>query len=551
MGATKLASSSARHVHSDENFADPQSIAAAGIQIFAEVTECLGAMRTMLSAMDADLDSYAKLSEAGGNESKAIKDLANSAKIAHETLEKSIEMEKTSNTSSEMQTSRNSLHAISRASQTLSAIATLTRATAGSYGLTSLNSYLQDLTFIASAIQKNAKEVHTRLGILFDDRQKMQTHTKGAFDCLGRMVSTIADADRQTSPLLQRERDSARVIVDEANRLRMDSRVQMKGFISVVQFSDRLAQRLDHLATILTHEDPTAQTLAAAQLVSIAEAMKGTAAQCLACANAIDAISRAGSDLFLGSSIAGTIRETLTKRGEAANLISADMESVGNALSETRSSVASVIAANEEAEARFRELEQSAEQVANASINSVLLAARAGPARGALSALYTEVRLVETQCVNGVNGCQSAMHRLGARSAKAHSELLERVDELSEAVASYRLEIRSGSERYDELMSLCHRAGERMDDIIGQVERLRTAMTRVGELADALEVVAQKLRAAGAGASTPDKDVLVDLWNLYTMEEERAVHAETFPDVGTWTQAEASDTTDDIDDLFF
>jgi hypothetical protein len=75
---------------------------------------------------------------------------------------------------------------------------------------------------------------------------------------------------------------------------------------------------------------------------------------------------------------------------------------------------------------------------------------------------------------------------------------------------------------------------------------LADAAARLRSLAEEMAAAAPSLIPPGAAESPPDPALLTAVWDLYTMDDERAVHAELF---GGFEAPAAS--AEDIDDMFF
>lgn len=532
---------------------DPSALAASGSRIFAEATALLGGLRAQLSAMGEDLSELAALSHAGETVIEATRELARRAACAADAMRRAVEPGRAEAARAELGRARAYLHAIARASRTLAAVATLTRATAGSYGVVALSGYLEDLSTIARAIHENVQVVGAQLALVGAGRDAMAQSASVALGRLDGMQETIRRVEAQSGALLARETAAGAAIAADSAALSARGRAQIKAFVGMVQFADRLAQRLDHLGAILAHDDVHARRLAAAQIDSICAAIRETADGAAAADGEIGAIGRAGGELFLAGEIADAIREGVERRAEAADGVSKAMLSVKTAVAVTRDSVAAAGAATDEARRRFAALETCAKRIGAASINSALLAARAGPASALLTTLAAEVRIVATQCLAAVGGCEASMNALSAIGEKADSALLQDLDALAAALEAYRREIEAGAARLDALTTLCARAGTRMDEMRRDVEGLGAAASQVRDLADALAAVGLELGAADAdGAAqggTPDPAILTAIWDLYTMDDERAVHAELFAEFGA-TPAHAA-ASQDLDDILF
>jgi hypothetical protein len=535
-----------------ENTMNPRDMAAVGVSIFADVTDCLGSLRTMLAAMGSDLDTYANICGDGGKEGgdprMALAECADQVRAA---LQSFLEPETLRALNDQSLAANKYIQSVARSAQTLSAVASLTRTTAASYSVTTMEAYLAELTEIASGSQEDAKAVRDRLRLMALCWTKTCESTQTALTFLNRMCGVLEETRPASDTLRDRELSAVRVIGKQAETLKNQGKAQLKGFVTAVQFADRLAQRLDHLSEILEYDDPHARRLAVAQIASIREAMQGTATATLAAMHEMAGIGKKGSDLFLASAVAETIQDSLAGRANVAERVASEMEGVEAAMQIMRSSVSASVAAGKEAEARFAQLESSAMQISMTAINAVLLAARTDAAREALSRLSAEVSLAAGQSLAAVGGCQTAMSRIGSQSYAAQDALLNKAEALTVVVLAYREEIEAGGKRLDSLRMLCSRASARIDEMLSMVARVRDGMTRVSALGQTLESFASGLDLDSGSATVPDAELLTRIWGIYTMDEERSVHANVFSDLGIEPPTAPPTDSDDIDDLFF
>ncbi|MCR9151247.1 MAG: hypothetical protein NXH83_13820 [Rhodobacteraceae bacterium] len=530
-----------------ENRRDPMSVANEALVVFSEITDCLSGLRGMQVRMNEDLDAYRALVDACIQATAAFDELATGTAATRAALRPFHDPEEVRKVAAEAQLTRQYLQSIARTGRALSAISSLSRTTAASFGVTALNSYLDDLSMISARIQGGSQTVADHLRLVFECRKLTQNSLALVQRSLDAIATNVSAAQEELVGLEARERDAAMIMSRKGDDIKAASRQQIKGFVTAIQFADRLAQRLDHLGTILEHDDPHIRALARAQAHSISGAMRVTATQTRSCMDAIASLSEDGSRLFLAGTIADTIQESLFKRDQAAQRVAQGMNALDSNIRGTRTLIDRTMDAHEKVENHFGILAVSSKQVATTAINSVLLVSRGGPAQGALTALSAEVRLTATQCLAAVGGCQAALNVLVELTTHSQAEIVKQADCLSEAVVRFRKEIAASKTRLDELNALSARAGERIDTMLSVVASVTDGVQRVLDLADSIDAIAEDLDIAAPDNSAPDPAILASIWDIYTMDEERSVHAEVFADFGvTAPQAVTSDLDDDF-----
>jgi hypothetical protein len=524
---------------------DAAALATRGGTVFSEITDRLNTLRARVMATDEDLRGLAALAD-GGADPDAIPRLAQSAAAAADALRATLEPDTARAALTEAERAKGYLHAVDRAGRTLAAISTLTRATAGSFGVLTLAGYLKELAAISTAMRESVGVARARISAITAGDGRLREGARAAVEALGRMDAAIAEAETMTEGLREQEAAAADAVVAEAEALRARGKTQLKAFIGVVQFSDRLSQRMDHLGAMLAVDDPQVRRLAAAHLAAIAEAVREIAAEVDAAAVEIGAVGEAGGTLFLAGEIADAIRASVDTRAEAADAVGRDMAHVDAALAETRNGVAATDDAVAAAQARFAALVDCARRVTTASINSSLLAARAGAASGPLTTLSSEVRAVAAQCLAAVGGCQAALNSLGRAEADARTAVVQALDGLGGALSAVRGAVAAGASRLSDLSDLGARAAVRLADMKADAATLADGGARLRSLAEEMAAASATMAQGVVADGASDPAALTAIWDLYTMDDERAVHAALF---GGFDAAHAS--SDDIDDMFF
>lgn len=529
---------------------DPVSVANEALAIFSEVTECLSNLRSMQVNLGRDLDSYGGLVASCLAATSVFEALAEGTTATKTALLSFQDPDVIDRISDEAQRTQQYLQSIWRTGRALSAIATLSRTTAASFGVTTLDTYLESLSLIAAKIQNHSQTVTEHLDVVLQCR----TLTDNSVVLFQRSLDAIGgEASATQSRLLAlevQEREAATTVSKKTAELKASSHEQIKGFVTAIQFSDRVAQRLDHLSSMLAIDDGHIRRLARAQATSISVAMRKTSEQTRASMDAIAGISQDGSQLFLSGSVADTIQKSLHTRHEAAQRVAKDVTSLGGNIRKTRTLIESAMDAYRAVETHFGQLERSSKEVSTTAINSVLLVPRGGAAQGALATLSAEVRLTATQCLAAVGGCQAAMNALVELTTRRQSEVISRADQLSASVENLDAEIATSRLRLEDLRALCGQAGQRIDAMLVIVAAVSDSMARIVGLADLIDGIAAELDVSPLDHLPPDPALLARIWDTYTMDEERTVHAEVFADFAIVVPGTSAPTDSELDDDF-
>ncbi|MFT7311535.1 MAG: hypothetical protein ACI853_002034 [Paracoccaceae bacterium] len=533
----------------------PMKLARDGVNAFSDVTESLGRVRALQMQMTQDLATFADLA--------AVDDDADSDPL-NVVLTRLVAMDRAiteycaligaGDTRNHTMHAEKHLMTIIRNGKTLAAVSTLTRTTAASYGIQTMNLYLENLRRIAGVIHEASDGVLDQLGTLQTREVETLSSCREGGKSIGTLLPQVQARKTALSALVTDEHKAAQTISTTSQSLGQDTKTELKTFISAIQFSDRMAQRLDHMAQMLSYEDPHLRQLAAAQATSISVDITAVGAQVRATIAALSRISKRGAELFSQGAIAATIEHSLSTRAETVRVITADLSNVRRALEAARNDATLSRQTIDAAGEALLLLENGSREVANASVNSSLLAARSGEARGALATLSSEVRDTAMQCLKSVEGSKQALNALSEVSARAQDALINAGNALDASVSAYQGQIGAGRDRLDTLNTLRSSAGKSTQHLLALLDEVVISMDAVDGIARNLGQLSAELsqHASATDIGTPDFALLKQIWDTYTMDEERSIHASFFPNMpGISAIADTAPADDDIDDLFF
>jgi hypothetical protein len=325
----------------------------------------------------------------------------------------------------------------------------------------------------------------------------------------------------------------------------------LKGFVSAMQFSDRLAQRLDHIAQILSYDDTRLHGLAAAQLSSLAEDVAQIVEDVGLTIDGVARLADEGARLLSTAEVAASARASLEARAALVDTALIELAPLRDLVAAAEGEARHVRDTAEAAGAAFRRLADRARDLSHHSINATLVAARSGEARGPLSALSGEVRTVADRAVAAVGEGQTRMAAIARHAAEAEASVSVAGRDLRHALDAARAEAESGAERLPRLEAAAKAATQAADRLRLLLSRGRERLSGLsGTQADIAGLAETLADLAPEPVPEPDPETLVAIHAMYTMEEERAVHRRVCGPVAGPATA-ASEDGDDIDDLLF
>ncbi|SMX27482.1 Methyl-accepting chemotaxis protein 2 [Pelagimonas phthalicica] len=540
-------------VSNQETSPDRQSarvLAQDAVSAFGSVTDDLSKIRTLHSEITKQLNEFAELVASRNAVDNLLSNLQDKVDRMGEELRSFSGSLQKSETTRQMSDGRTVLQKISGQGRNLAAIATLTRTTAGSLGVTKIDRYLTELHQTAALIRSASTHVDGGLDGLVEGYDRMHASCDSASDAMGALPPKLAEGRAVLDQLSQEEARAAEQISTRADRLVQSGKSKLKSFVSAMQFSDRLAQRLDHIAFLLEMDDPHITRIAKAQAADCTRDIADISGEVRDTMRAMADLGRDGAALFSEGEIAALISEAMKRRDELLTMVSNEVVQVDAVLEAVHRDATEISQATQDAGEKFSQLLDAAERLSMASVNSLLLAARNGDKGAPLAVLASEVRQTATDCLADVAKCRKSLNGIMSSRDDARESLTKASEDLSSAISQHASIGKDSEDRLDQINSLSQTALDCAESLIAMVEAVHHSMSAVDAVGTALlDLSAQDMPEVTA---PPDQGKLSQCWALYTMDEERAVHAELYPDDAL--QGAAADTaedSDDLDDIFF
>ena len=521
-----------------------------GVGAFASVTEALGQIRAQQSEMSKNLVDFAELVRSGtGGDSGSLQAVDACVDTTLATFDEVLAPELVKRDADDAKQAMDGLLAISRNGQNLAAVTNLTRTTVASFGIDTFENYLDDLQVTSGKIRSSAQMMSSQVTHLTARRNKLLANCKIAADGLQTVRPSLVETQATLAGLTDVETELSTEIETRATLLATKARTCMKDFVTVIQFSDRLAQRLEHLIEMFAVGQPHTTWLAARQAGGTASDLAQVLAELDRAAKTLADLSEESKALFSKGEIANALRHSLQTRSEAIQEVSSQVAGVRKAIGSARQDIKTLEKTTGSLTSNLKALEAKAKDVTAAGVNSALLAARSQGASSPLTVLSSEVRQTAQKTLEVIQYSREILNGLTDRSIDRQQRIFDRGSELEEAIAAFQRECKQGGTRLDSLNLL---RGKAADDAGRLVQEL-TAVTAASEAVSGIVERLRGLETAYGGVQPteePDAEALSAVWDSYTMEEERDLHRSLYPDHAE--AAPVSDAaSDDIDDLLF
>lgn len=518
---------------------DPGAIATTVTTAFGDITAGLGEVRELLMQLVGETSAFAELARADRRSEDLLPAIRAQLVDVEAAMVDYIMRSGTADGRDPARDAAANLYVIARASRTLSSVATLTRTTAASFGINALDLYLDDLKNIAVTIGDATKDVSRRCREMVKSLEMTRAGCQTAQLGLAN-ISPELDRSILTSQDLSREEIRAAAdVTARAEALATESKGKVKSFVSAIQFSDRIAQRIAHLESMLVGADSHVRKLAAAHAKSMSDDIAKVHGDITASMNSLAEIARTCVRFLGEGEISAAVRRGLNTRAEIGTAMNVEFERINAALVEVRRDTEQAATSTRDTQRAFDTLEGASKMVATAAINSTLHASRSGNARGALAILSQEVRETAALCLAAVGGSQAALNAITGRSANAVERVLTSGEGLNDLLVRFREDSEAGHRRLAELDRVREKTGDDAAALTSLIMDLRTNTSALAGVAAALAELAEAL-SQGKADGSPDHCRLAAIWDTYTMDEERRVHADVLADIPGTLPSEAA-----------
>jgi DNA repair exonuclease SbcCD ATPase subunit len=452
--------------------------------------------------------------------------LTSMLKLVDDNLSRHIAASQAGNTSHALSSVRESLRGLHRRAQTVRAIGSLTRSTAAATGAAQFSSYCTHLTGISETLFQSTSELMAITDKLERQHNNAIAAGRGVLKAMSSAQKAAEAAAAKRGPGDDAPKHSAEGAISLAqNNLTHLAETSGKSInsevgnlITLMQFSDQISQRAEHVSELETH--PNLARIAAAQRHAMAEDIQTTKNSLNQRVQALRRSLTQVSTALKGGEDIASIEENLThralrvehlSRGNAevsrtAQIAHDDAEALSNLLTRARNA--------------FEHLEKSARDIADAAINARLLAARAGSGGPALASLAGAVGEQSGQCISDLDSCRTALDLIGTQITSNATQMAEIAETVQSSTEQSRLDLERDRGALSDIKTAVRAA---LDD----VAVLTSTLMRAGKSTAALASIPNQI-VGNIPCSSTMPNINTELANqmraIYSMSREREVH---------------------------
>jgi hypothetical protein len=490
------------------------------VAAFATAAERLAEVHGNASALSGQLRSLMELVAGDRDDQTTLKAVR---EAAHE-LRAAIQQRADDDGARSVIEARAALGDIEAEARRLAAVAALTQITAQSLAAFGLNDYVAGLRSLNGALADDAEALNDGVESLSRARSRAKAAMARASSGLAQAIVELERAQPAPNEIAAAMAATRRNIADAEASMSDAIARETTALIAAIQFSDSMAQRLEHIETMLgmtQGREAAVGSLAAAQLRALhADACKTCDAADAALQRIALAATRA-NDAFRGDGGEGSADAIMRRRRAGLQKALACDAELAPALSEAQQAAAEIRDRLSEALSRFANLGRSAAEINLSAINATLLTARSGTAKAPLGVLSEAVREGARACATRSKDCNAALAALSEGLDEGRLVAVQTsMNGFHAAVRACEADLAEAEQAASQLALMRDAASDAADALGAAVGVARRALAQVPPVLGEAAAFGAELD----GGSTEGVD-LSDIDAIYTMDRERDVHA--------------------------
>ena len=480
---------------------------------FATVVDEMSRIREFHGEICGNLDQFAELVANGGGDLSQLDTLETDVQRLLSALKTFAELTVSPKARSHAREAGRELEVIDKSGHVLSAIASLMGTTIASLGLKNLDTFLAELKQTADSIQDSSETVTGHINRFASRGAVLLKSCNSATSVLSDLIGKLSEPRATLDQLSSDEAQASLAVANRAKELTRDGRSHLNSFVTAMQFSDRLAQRLEHLSEMLANVDGHVSRLAAAQARRCAADIDSVSADVRATMVQLADLGRAGSQVFSGGRLAETISSALSTRAEVVDMVIREIASVQQVVDVARSEAAQAAELAGLTNQSFDGLKDASKNLALASYNSMLVSNRYSHASGPMKVLSREVRQIASDCLAAVDVAQGEIAQITGGSGQAQAELISATQLIEQRLADFKTQTKGGEERLSRINDMRSNSATSAESLLHMVDAITDSMSRVDQVSARLSELATSLDAIAENAGPMDCDRINAIWD--------------------------------------
>ena len=527
---------------------------------FAGLIDCLGDIRMAGNDLVVLLGQIAELGERNKGLGE-VRGFLTALDAAREAFGAAVSDSRTATIRNISNNLQRDMKSIRQGGTTLWAISARFRSTALGTEQAGFEEYALALRDVAQNLVNHSDRVLASIDDVVSREMTSISAGKAAFKSLADLKTTVTTPLNQTRELTEQAREMGVQTSRRAGLHRDKLQDGIVNLVSMIQFSDQMAQRLDHIS-IMLHRHEGCGHLAATQLQGLAHDLKHTITQATRRLNTLADDTRATYAETNAQGFGGAMAATIDCQRTTLSIMMEESGPVTIASQKAEENLEHMQKALEETAASFVALRTFSDSITQASHNAMVMAARSGGTfREALFVLSSAVKDAAKDCIDAIQLSEQSLEQLRGRSVGEFVEVQKKARDMTTILTKGLLDLSNIESANQELAQTMDQANDLHESMVRTVQ---DALGHLDAMADLPRHLRQVARDIDSG-TPPAPEVADEIRKLYTMECERQLHDALFdqttsprtaaPATATATAtasgAPSSPEAPDIDDVFF
>lgn len=496
-----------------------------GTLAFAELLTRLSAVRNDAMALTNDLVGLGKCCLDAAQAGVAILDLSESAERLSESMLEAIQRLDPDLACVNLKNAYQALDDVSPQSRKLSIVASFSAITSASLGGKGLDHHVVLMRELSSSLVKDCEAVSEGV-------QQIETAVQNAGQRISNGLTIMNQLEgRLKTALVSGADNNVLDTISERTRTASDAllettRQNMRELIGNMQFSDAFAQRLEHAVTMLSNDMPGGRRIASAQVRQLVIDQNEVSQQILTVLCGLHMVCRDASTVFHDGGFGAEADSAIENSRRALEIAVQEGAHIDEAVREAQMQLDMIRKTNLATDEMFNALRRTFAQMKQSAINAALRSRTSGAAAKPLMTLASEVQTIADETGLKIAIVETNLQTLGLLGKLKAFDMLMIASQDFQRVAAKCAQLRS---YVDAVRTSLENAMQRSQSLAAHIKDAEAVLAPINDISNRLALEADALEEYAKDQREPNEKENAALFDLYTMDRERVLHAEIFP----------------------
>ncbi len=519
-----------------------------GIDALAGMSENLGSLRSLLSGLSTQFSSLVEISSAADS---AFDDLKVTESLVHicTLLDRWSDERAQAAILNHFSDASEALESLDKQAKMFRSVASLTAIQVAESEAIGILGFVKDLRQVSNRIQLSVVEVRTAMKGLRGGQKDAQKKTFEAAGILREARLGFATATEPVTKMLPKVQAARDRIQRGASTFAAETHREMLELITAFQFSDFIAQRMEHVVAMLamnSDENGEVEAVAKAQLSALASDGNGVVSGLRAGLGRLERLTDRAQRIF--DDDGGVTRQLFTAQRAALALLQAARKVARPAIDSATATALEMSIQVKLVDESLLALRETSNIIDLAAINARLKTSHTRVSQAAFAVLSTSVMQTAQTSRKQIEDCKIAVTEISkAQGGELSRQMITTANTLESRMADCEASLgqtESADAALNEARMAVSQSVEQLVDVLALcgpfVRQLAKIMSDIGALS--------KEMRQGDAAILANIPLLDRIYDSYTISREREVHDRL---MGREQTAAAPAKTLELDDVFF